>query len=239
MPRENEKMNLAEGSKSYHEEACVYERFSQVEDTPEIILKFLQSVVKDKTVLDMGCGTGKYAHLLSPSTKKYYGIDVSIDQLKIAKAKTIQMPNVEFLCSSAEIIDLPSESIDTIISTWVLGTINSYKRKTKVVNEALRVLKPEGKLYLVENDIGGDFETIRGRYPNISMTKEYNDWLEKEMMFKLLSRFTTYFDFLSVEEAKHVIGSIWGQNASDKVDGKRINHNIIIYHKTKTLGIFE
>ncbi|MGV8086494.1 MAG: class I SAM-dependent methyltransferase [Candidatus Woesearchaeota archaeon] len=223
-------MNLAEGSKSYHKEADIYERFSQVEDTPEKILQFFKLVVKDETVLDLGCGTGKYARLLSPLTKKYYGIDISADQLKIAKDKN---PDVEFICNSAEKINLLSETIDTIISTWVIGTVNGYKRKAQVISEALRVLKPNGKIYLIENDIGGDFETIRGRYPNISRTKEYNDWLENEMKFKPVSRFTTYFDFSSIQEAKQIMGSIWGKDASDNVQSKKINQNIIIYAKNK------
>ena len=40
------------------------------------------------------------------------------------------------------------------------------------------MLTKNGSIYLVENDIGGEFEEIRNRYPDISRTKKYNDWIE-------------------------------------------------------------
>lgn len=224
--------NLSEGSKSYHEEAHVYERFSQVEDTPGMISDYLKPLVKGKDVLDLGCGTGKYLLPLAPFAKHYTGLDISSDQLAIARAKAAGLQNVDFLCSSAESIDLPDESIDTIISTWVLGTILDDDRRSVAVNEAQRVLRKEGSIYLVENDLGGDFEMIRGRYPDTARTKGYNDWLEGQG-YSPVSRFETYFDFSSLDEAKNIFGAIWGQDAANRVSDKRVSHNIVIYHKQK------
>ena len=224
--------NLAENSKSYHEEADVYERFSQAEDTPKKILNYLLPLVIDKNVLDLGCGSGKYL-ALAPFTRKYTGLDVSFDQLKIARQKAKNASNVEFICSSAEKINLPNESQDIIIAAWVIGTILDEDRRTKVVLEAQRILKKQGNIYLVENDIGGDFEQIRGRYPNITETKKYNDWLEKNG-FTPINRFETHFEFDSLDEARNVFSSIWDQEAAKRIKNKRISHNIAIYTKTNT-----
>ena len=42
-----------------------------------------------KTLLDMGCGTGKHAELLCEKGYKVHGIDLSQDMLKIANKRKI------------------------------------------------------------------------------------------------------------------------------------------------------
>ena len=69
----------------------------------------------------------------------------------------------------------------------------------KVLEEMKRVLKKDGDIYLVENDIGGEFEKIRNRYPDTKRTKEYNDWIENNG-FICKNRFETYFKFKSLIE---------------------------------------
>jgi hypothetical protein len=78
--------------------------------------------------------------------------------------------------------------------------------------------------------MGGEFEEIRGRYPDTARTKEYNDWL-LEQGFSIATQFETYFEFDSEDEARKVIGSIWGEEVGDKVKNKNIEHKIVIYKK--------
>lgn len=224
--------NLSEGSKRYYHEANIYEHFSEVEDKPKLILNFLKEKIKSKIVLDLGCGTGKFLKPLSPISKEYIGLDISANQIEIAKTKTANFDNVKFLCSSAESINLLDKSVDVIISTWVLGTILEEERRLKALNEAKRVLKENGEIFLVENNIGGEFETIRGRYPNLEETKKYNDWLESQG-FKPINKFETYFEFDSEKEAKENFKAIWGKETSKQIRSKRIKHKIIIYYLKK------
>ena len=139
----------------------------------------------------------------------------SEQQLNIAKEK-VKDDNVEFICCSAENIPLEDNSIDSIISTWVLRTILEEDRRTKVFNEMRRVLKENGSIYLVENDIGGEFEEIRNRYPDISRTKKYNNSLENNG-FKCYNKFETYFKFDSTEQAQKIFSNIWGTEIGKKV----------------------
>lgn len=219
--------NLSEKSKNYYEENNIYEIFSIAEDYPNKIYELLLPEVKDKVVLDLGCGTGKFMEKFQNKTIKYYGLDLSKQQLKIAKQK-VNNNNVEFICCSAENIPLPDNSVDIIISTWVLGTILKEDRRQKVLKEMKRVLKKNGNIYLVENDIGGEFEEIRNRFPDIKRTKEYNDWIEANK-FDCYSRFETYFKFASEEEARKVFANIWGQEVGNKINNNIIKQNIIIY----------
>lgn len=222
-----ENLNLSEKSKNYYEENDIYEIFSIAEDYPNKIYEYLLPKIKGKIVLDLGCGTGKFMQKFYNETTKYYGLDLSNEQLNIAKMK-INSNDVEFICCSAENIPLPDNSIDVIISTWVLGTILEIDRRNKVLGEMKRVLKKDGNIYLVENDIGGEFEEIRNRYPNIKRTKDYNDWIECNN-FKVENKFKTYFQFSDCKEAKSVFSNIWGADIGNKVRSNIIEQNIVIY----------
>ena len=81
------KLNLSEKSKNYYEENDIYELFSIAEDYPNKIYKYLLPKIKNKTILDLGCGTGKFMQKFHIETTKYYGLDLSNEQLNIAKRK--------------------------------------------------------------------------------------------------------------------------------------------------------
>lgn len=221
------KLNLSEKSKNYYEENDIYEIFSIAEDYPNKIYECLVPQIKNKIVLDLGCGTGKFMQKFYDKATKYYGLDLSDQQLNIAKRK-VDSNSVEFICCSAENIPLPDNSVDIIIATWVLGTILELDRRNKVLAEMRRVLKGNGSIYLVENDTGGEFEKIRNRYPNIQRTKEYNDWIEGNG-FSCYNKFETYFKFNDKDQAKNVFSNIWGNEIGDKVNKEIIKQNIIIY----------
>lgn len=220
-------LNLSEKSKNYYEENDIYEIFSIAEDYPNKIYECLLPQIKNKIVLDLGCGTGKFMQKFYDKATKYYGLDLSDQQLNIAKRK-VDSNSVEFICCSAENIPLPDNSVDIIIATWVLGTILELDRRNKVLAEMRRVLKDNGSIYLVENDTGGEFEKIRNRYPNIQRTKEYNDWIEGNG-FSCYNKFETYFKFNDKDQAKNVFSNIWGNETGDKVNKEIIKQNIIIY----------
>lgn len=96
------------------------------------------------------------------------------------------------------------------------------------MKERKRVLKKDRNIYLVENDIGGEFEEIRNRYPNIKRTKDYNDWIESNG-FTSYKQFETYFNFKNREQAIDVFTNIWGEQVKDKIKSEIIKQNIVIY----------
>ncbi len=223
------KGSLIEGSKSYHSEANYYEMFSKAEDYQKKIFKFLKPKIKGKIVLDVGCGNGRYASLLAPISKEYLGLDISKQQLKIAKYKTKKFKKIKFINCSAEKIPLKSEIVDIVISTWVISTIIGLRRKAKALKEAERILKKSGTIYIIENDSKGEFEEMRG---HIKRTKKYHEWLKKKG-FREMTKLNIYFKFNSFQLAKQTIESIWGKSVSKHVKSNIIKHNIIIFKKTK------
>jgi 2-polyprenyl-3-methyl-5-hydroxy-6-metoxy-1,4-benzoquinol methylase len=99
-------------------------------------------------VLDLGSGGGVDVLLSAKRvgpTGKAYGLDMTDEMLALANEnkRKAGAENVEFLKGEIEHIPLPDNSVDLIISNCV---INLSADKDRVLREALRVLKPGGRL---------------------------------------------------------------------------------------------
>ena len=217
--------NLLKDSKAYYEDNDYYELFSIAEDSENKVSNYLKKLSTNKIVLDAGCGTGKFLPIIEYVSNKYIAVDLSNKQLLKAKEKSKK--NSLFINSSLEKINLNDNSVDLIISTWVLGTITDLNERNRCLNELKRLLKPNGIIILVENDENSEFEEIRNRTTD-SRTKDYNNWILSNG-FVVDKKIDTYFDFKSIDEAKKCFEVIYGKSISNKIKDKKINHKIIIF----------
>lgn len=227
---ENDK--LGADSEFYTGEAGVYESFSQAEDVPKKVVGFLGSRIEGKVVLDFGCGTGKFIPDFAPLAKTYWAIDISENQLTIARKKAETFDNVKLIKTDGEKIPLESNSVDIILAVWVIGSIHDLETREKIVKELGRVVKEGGSIYLVENDIGGEFKNIIEGKAGDEKTRIKNKWLEKSG-FRKVHSFETFFEFKDLETAKDIFKIIWGDKISAKISSKKIAHNVAIYEITK------
>ncbi|MCX6090201.1 MAG: arsenite methyltransferase [Candidatus Atribacteria bacterium] len=105
-----------------------------------------------ETVLDLGSGGGIDVFIAAKSvgpSGKVYGLDMTDEMLLLANTNKEKMgiTNVKFLKGYIEDLPLPEGTIDVIISNCV---INLSENKTKVLSEAYRVLKYDGRLAIAD-----------------------------------------------------------------------------------------
>lgn len=122
-------------------------------------------LVEGKKILDLGCGTGRDAYLLSYLAGEQgfvLGVDMLSQQIEVPlsnleeqmKAFGFSRPNIEFRQGYIEDlgeIGIEDNSFDVVISNCV---INLSPNKEKVFAEIFRVLKEGGELYF--SDIFSD-----------------------------------------------------------------------------------
>ena len=109
-------------------------------------------------VVEIGVGPGLNLQYYNfEKVNKVIGIDPSDELNKIAKKNADKVNlDIEFNLSSAESIDLPTSSVDSVVCTFSLCSIPD---PNKALNEIFRILKPGGKYFFCEHGISPDTTT--------------------------------------------------------------------------------
>lgn len=118
-----------------------------------------------KTVMDLGCGTGRHTMFLANKGFHVYATDISETGLEITKTKALKsgMNNIEFKQHDMRDIPFEDDFFDGILCVWTTGhgTLNDTQRN---VNEMHRVLKSDGIIVIdyisTEDDHYGKGEKI-------------------------------------------------------------------------------
>ncbi|MCB1055449.1 MAG: methyltransferase domain-containing protein, partial [Acidobacteria bacterium] len=117
--------------------------------------------LEGRTVLDLGCGTGRDVYMASKLVGPegfVIGLDMTDEQLDVARQHVdsqtrrfgFDTPNVDFRKGYIEDLagaGIADESVDLVISNCV---INLSPDKPRVFSEILRVLKPGGELFFAD-----------------------------------------------------------------------------------------
>jgi alkylated DNA repair protein alkB family protein 8 len=101
-------------------------------------------------ILDIGCGNGRLLELLKGKNIEYIGVDNSERLIEIAKRR---YPTKKFLVADTLNLPFPNDYFDKVFLIAVLHNIPSKELRFKALQEARRVLKPEGLLILTVWDI--------------------------------------------------------------------------------------
>jgi len=129
--------NIAEGYSAIRGKIATTER-----DTFRV---FRSIGIKDKVILDFGCGDGFYSiKLIQEGAKKVIGIDASSTMIELAKKK-YPHERVAYINADGKSLPLPDYSFDIVFANFV---IQHFKESHRPIKEIHRVLKDDGYLLL-------------------------------------------------------------------------------------------
>ena len=222
---------------AYSEQASIYEDFSRYEDADCLVPLHLlrRRPLGGKTVLEIGCGSGKYTRLLAEQCARYIALDRSAPLLAIAGERCAGLETLTFLQADAEAIPLPDASVDIVFSSWALDGIVPVSAREHAIAECERVLRDGGDIWVVGNHFTGAFMEMRGEGSIAIDRAGYAFMLEHG--FAHVETIETRFCFPSLAEAHRILIFIFGEAAARYLDDHPVptlEHRVVLLHRAKT-----
>lgn len=98
--------------------------------------------VADLRVLNVGCGTGGFNALAESAGAVMFGVDTDLEAAAIARRR---VAHGRVVCAPAEALPFPRGSVDAV---YCYSTLEHVADARQALREMVRVLKPDGALYL-------------------------------------------------------------------------------------------
>jgi SAM-dependent methyltransferase len=105
-----------------------------------------------RTVLDLGCGRGRWSKEYAVRGARVTGVDISPDAISLLAE---EMPQHQFICQDIPALSFPWESFDVVSSVTVMQHMPQEKQEFAFSLSA-QWIKPGGYLVLLENVMGFD-----------------------------------------------------------------------------------
>jgi len=182
---------------------------------------FAKNYVKEKNVLEIGCGTGYGTYFLSKYASNIVGVDISEDVIQYCKMK-YKKENLSFKHINGNELPFSNSSFDVCISFQVIEHINSNKVLDWLL-EIRRILKDNGKFIL---------STPNKRLRLLPLQKPWNPEHKKEYTDKGLSKVLKKV-FSSVE-----IYGLFGTEEIQAIEKERVKQkplNVYVKHPLYSL----
>lgn len=132
-----------------HDDPDLYARLGEIFDPDRKVLAALDRIVplSGKRIADVGTGIGHYPMLLARRTGRTYGIESNRQLLTMARSRAAasHQPNIRIVEGGAERLPLRDGAVDIVLS----GLIEPDDRWQPAISEALRILRPGGRLVVI------------------------------------------------------------------------------------------
>ena len=133
----------------YAEESTSDRAIARFAGTKKSVLRLLADMGEDEDglkVLDIGCNAGTQTQMWARDGHKAVGIDISTDLIDLARTRAADEGlDIEFCVGSATELPSQDQTFDVCLLPELLEHVSDWE---SCLNEACRVLRPGGALYL-------------------------------------------------------------------------------------------
>jgi ubiquinone/menaquinone biosynthesis C-methylase UbiE len=135
-------------------------------------------------LVDLGCGTGRFLDSVKQVWPRLptIGLDMSEAYVRHAKRQLKRWSRMRFIVGKAEAIPLPDNSQDAVTGTFLFHELPPKIRR-KALSECTRVLKPGGRLVLIDSLQRGDrpdYEGILELFPQSYHEPYYESYISED-----------------------------------------------------------
>lgn len=135
--------HLAEVERRFLAEAW----FAQAPGQPPFSGLFPLADLRDKDVLEIGCGTGVHARLLAEAGARVVAVDLTPTAVELTRRRLEHAAlDADVREADAEALPFAGSSFDFV---WSWGVIHHSENTDRVISEIARVLRPGGRLALM------------------------------------------------------------------------------------------
>jgi ubiquinone/menaquinone biosynthesis C-methylase UbiE len=135
-------------------------------------------------LIDIGCGTGRFLDFVKQVWPRLpvLGLDLSEAYVRHARRHLKRWARIDLTVANAEAIPAPDRSCDAVTSIFMPHELPPEVRRT-VIGEAARVLKPGGRLILLDSLQNGDvpdYDGMLNRFPHLYHEPYYDSYLRED-----------------------------------------------------------
>jgi SAM-dependent methyltransferase len=225
-----------------------YELENRIADPDGRIEAFMDRVapMDGRVVADIGAGGGFHAVRYAKRAAHVYAIEPAPQMLiqlhrRVAGEPDAIISKVSVLAAGAEALPLPNASVDIIHSrfSYFFGpenTATGTRTCEPGIHEALRVLRPGGHVFIIDNDHReGDWATFLREF-GYAGEPGYADRLDAFWSAHGFSAATVMSEWRapSRKALERVIGMEFGDRAAavmNRIDGASLRYGYRIYHR--------
>ncbi len=148
--------------------------------------RFCLEFVKDKLVVDIGCGARSGPYMLSKVASKVVAIDISQEAI-IYNAKKWPRNNLLYIAADAKSLPFKDNFFDCVLSFEVIEHIDDYD---SYLNETKRILKA-GRVFIISTP-NRPIASPRGILSNPDHIREFDSEEFKNILRRHFSNFILY-----------------------------------------------
>ncbi|MGZ9021233.1 MAG: class I SAM-dependent methyltransferase, partial [Rhodoplanes sp.] len=151
---------------------------------PELHEIFAGRDQRSLRLIDIGCGTGRFLDSIKQAWPRLpaLGLDLSEAYIRHARRHLRRWARVDLVVANAEAIPASDDSIDAVTSIFMVHELPPQVRRV-VVGECARVLKPGGRLILLDSLQRGDaphYDGLLERFPQNYHEPYYRSYVDED-----------------------------------------------------------